>query len=90
MTINFDYNFNMEYLLKVYSHVNIEGKGTIGIDSDSFSLYYSDYLLKSNKEFSIKTLEDALNIYFDLELDIDCDYIKFNKEDLENLLKILE
>ena len=80
----------MEYLLKVYSYVTINGEGKIDIDVDDFSLYYDNYLTKSHKKMSLETLEKALDIYFDQDLDIDCDYIEYNTEDLQKLLKVLE
>lgn len=75
MKIRFDYNYQMKYLLKTWSNLDIKGKGEWDVNVHELS-----------EEFCISNLEfnDFLKEYFQEELDIAGEVV-FNKEDIKIL-----
>lgn len=75
MIVSFSYKYQMEYILKTWSNLDIEGKGDWSVNSLELAKEYSI----SNSDFN-----DFLKRYFEYELGIEGD-ITFNEEDIRNL-----
>ena len=82
--LNFKYKEDQEYFLRTYSNWHLKGNGTWEIDADDL---LDELSLNDTKAESI---EHAVLNYLWLTLDKDPDYIEFNKEDLESLIKYIK
>lgn len=75
MTVRFDYKYEMEYILKTWSSLNITGSGNWCVNVSELA----EEFCESNEDFDV-FLED----YFYRELNID-GKIEFNEEDIKIL-----
>jgi hypothetical protein len=82
--LNFKYKENQEYFLRTYSNWYLKGEGTWEVDVDDL---LDELSLNDAKDESI---ENAILNYLWLTLDKDPDYIEFNKEDLDSLIKYIK
>lgn len=79
MRIRFEYNYNMEYYFHTYSELTINGSGIWDLDEQNFASE-----VYSNKKDD-ETFEEYCLNYFDNELNLYDNSIKFNLEDLKQL-----
>lgn len=75
MKIRFDYEYQMEYILKTWSDLHIKGEGEWNVN-----------VYELSEEFCTSDLEfdDFLREYFQEELNIEGEVV-FNKEDIKVL-----
>lgn len=77
MNIRFKYKYDIEFYLRTYSEIVIEGTGQWKVNEDDFAY---EFQLNPEENF----IEFCEN-YFWCKLDIDPDNIEFNLDDLKQL-----
>ena len=82
--LKFKYRENHEYFLRVHSAWHLEGKGAWEVDA------YDLLNELSFNDIKTESIKSAILNYLWLDLDKDPDYIEFDKEDLESLIKYIK
>ena len=82
--LNFKYKEKCENFLRTYSNWYLKGEGVWEVDADDL---LNELSLNDTKDESI---ENAVLNYLWFILDKDPDYIEFNKEDLDSLIKYIK
>lgn len=85
MEIRFSYDVCRDYYLDFDSQVQISGNGIWIFDIKEFGEYWDKYADDYTKEVCPESVEECMQDYFWFKLNIDPDWVTFNKEDILNL-----